>query len=359
MNRSTKAVVLGGSGFLGRRLVALISGEAGREPAWPRFDEVHVADVAPFVESPALRAALERTGITLTTSTTDITELDEVRAAVSGATVVFHLASIVDVGLAKNPRIDRINVDGAQNVAVACRDEGVKALVYTSSEDVVLSDRPIVAGDESLPYPTTIVHDYVRTKIEGERRILQMNGQGGLVTCAIRPVHIYGPEDPHAIEASLRALSSGTVPFRLGSGRARFDVVYVDNVAHGHLLAAGRLLDASSRESVAGKAFFIGEGYAPNYFDWLEPYAEARGISLPTFKLPDAGVRILARGMEWAHKLTGAEVPFHRFHYYVLCQDFFFSNERARSLLGYRPLVGVDVARERTLAWVKTLRIED
>lgn len=359
MNVPKRAVVLGGSGFLGRRLVALIAGEGGFHPEWPRFTEVHVADVAPFVESAGMRAALERNEITLSTSTTDVTSIDEVRAAVAGADTVFHLASMVHVGLESNPKLERVNVLGARNVVLACEDEGVPYLVYTSSEDVVLSDRPIAAGDESIPYPTTFVHDYVRTKIEGEKSILSADGRRGVRTCAIRPVHIYGPEDPHAIGESLRALSSGSVPFLLGSGRARFDVVYVDNVAHAHLLAAGRLHSELTREDVAGQAFFIGENNAPNYFDWLKPYAEARSVKWPKRRLPDRAVRALAGVMEFVHSITGIAVPFHRFHYYVLCQDFFFSGAKAERLLGYRPLVGREEASSRTLAWVKNLRFDD
>jgi len=359
MTAPKRAVVLGGSGFLGRRLVALLAGEAGPNPGWPRFDEIHVADIAPFVESKRLRGALERNGIELSMSMTDVTQLDEVRAAVGGAHTVFHLASLVDVGLRKNPGIVRINVEGTRNVVTACEEVGVPFLVYTSSEDVVLSTEPVTLGDESIPYPIAPIHDYVRTKIEAEKLVLAADGRSGLRTVSIRPVHIYGPDDPHAIGASLRALASGSVPFLLGSGRARFDVVYVDNVAHAHLLAAAKLDDESSRDRVGGQAFFIGEGNAPNYFDWLRPYAEARAVKMPKLRLPDAGVRALARLMELVHTLTGIAVPIHSFHYYILCRDFFFSNAKSEQCLGYRPLVPADEGRERTLAWVKSASFDD
>ena len=67
-----KAVVIGGCGFLGRRLVAMLSGGDASltpSPEWPRFDHVHVFDRAPFVETDAERASRERGGVGLTSST--------------------------------------------------------------------------------------------------------------------------------------------------------------------------------------------------------------------------------------------------------------------------------------------------
>lgn len=355
-----KAVVLGGAGFLGRRVVALLGGGDGlvaRHAGWPRFDAIHVLDRDPFVEEAAARRVREGSGIALTSVTGDVRSKDDVRRAVDGAHTVFHLASVVDVSLRRNPVIEEVNVGGTRNVVEACRESAVPCLVYTSSEDVVFSEVPCSGSDESLPYPSRPLHDYVRTKIEGEKLVRGADAPGGMRTCAIRPVHIYGPDDPHAIVKSLESFASGSVPFLFGDGSARFDCVYVDNVAHAHLLAASRLHDAATAASVAGRAYFATEGFAPNYFDFLRPFAEARGIAMPTRRLPNRGVKWMARAMELVHRITGADVPFHLFHYYILCQDFFFTNANAARDLGYRPIVETDEAMARTVAWVKTARI--
>ncbi len=350
-----RAVVIGGSGFLGHRLVALMLGADGSRPGWPRFDHVHVFDQARFEETPELREARESAGIGLSSEVGDIRSREVLVRALSGAHTVFHLASLVDVGLVPNRAIEAINVEGTRNVVRACEEAGVPCLVYTSSEDVVLGETPVARGDETLPYPTRIIHDYVRTKIEGERIVRGADRKGGLRTCSLRPVHIYGPRDPHAIKATLEALGSGSVPFLFGDGSARFDVVYVDNVAHAHLLAAAKLGDPASADQVGGRAYFVGEDNAPNYFDWIRPYAEAKAIRMPKIRLPFRAVAVLARAMELFHRVTGRDVPFHSFHLYVLCQDFYFTNENAERDLGYRPLVTPAEAQARTLAWVREL----
>ncbi len=344
-----RAVVIGGAGFVGRRLVALLAGPS-LDPRWPAFDEILVLDRAPFTP-------LEGTTIPVLAVQGDITSRRDLEDALAGAHTVFHTASVVDVGLKRNARIDAVNIEGTRNVCEVAASLSVPYLVYTSSEDVALSETPVRFADETLPYPARPIHDYVRTKIEGEKIALAADHPGGMRTVSMRPVHVYGPGDPHAIPTSLRAFSQGTVPFLLGDGRARFDVVYVDNVVHGHLLAAGALADPASRDRVAGRAYLINEGHAPNYFAWLRPYAAARGVAMPRFHLGRRRTRALARAMELVHRLTGADVPFHSFHSYVICEDFYFSGERARAELGYAPLVSSTDGEARTIEWVQSLEL--
>ncbi len=351
-----KAVVIGGAGFLGRRLVTMVGGGDGSfEPPqqWPRFDHVHVLDRATYIDDAQAKHEREKRGISISSAIGDIRSKEDLRTALRGAHTVFHLASLVDVGLKKNPAIEETNIVGTYNVIEVCQELGIPFLVYTSSEDVVFSETPVSGGDESLPYPSKPLHDYVRTKIEGERAVINADGKRGLRTCVIRPVHIYGPNDPHAIVQSLEAFAERRVPFLLGDGSARFDVVHVDNVAHAHLLAAAKLHDPATRDQVGGRAYFAGEGNAPNYFEFLRPFAESCGIPMPRLRLPAPAVLVLARAMEVVHQFTGLEVPFHRFHYHILVKDFFFSNTNAERDLGYRPIVPKEQGMAQTVAWVR------
>jgi 2-alkyl-3-oxoalkanoate reductase len=344
-------VVLGGSGFVGKRLLELLAGPP-RE-GWPRFDALVTVDRAPYPGE--LPAGVEELRA-------DITDPEGLRAALAGAHTVFHLASVVHVGLGKSAVIDEVNVRGTANVVEACRALDVPFLVYTSSEDVVLDREPVAGGDETIPYPDRPIHDYVRTKIEGERIALAADGTslaggGTLHTCSIRPTHVYGPGDPHAIPTALREIAAGKMPILIGDARARFDVVYVDNVVHAHLLAAACLEDETRRARVAGRAYFVGEGHAPNFFDFLRPFAAMHGVEIPRRRLPRRLAFLIADLHALVHRLTGIEPTFHRFHLYVIGQDFFFSDRRAREELGYVPVVPIEEGLERTKAWVKTLAL--
>ena len=355
-----RAVVLGGAGFLGKRLVTMLRGGDGSlepPPEWPQFDEVHVMDLETYVEDPRAKDKNATRGIPVSSATGDIRSKEDLRAALLDAHTVFHLASLVDVGLNENPAIEETNVVGTRNVIEVCQELGVPYLVYTSSEDVVFSETPVSGGDESLPYPDKPLNEYVRTKIEGERAVRNADGERGLRTCTIRPVHIYGPNDPHAIVESLEAFAKGRVPFLLGNGSARFDVVHVDNVAHAHLLAAAKLQDPETCDQIGGSVYFANEDHAPNYYEFLRPFADACGIRMPRVRLPGRVVLMLAHAMEAVHRITGVEVPFHRFHYHILVKDFFFTSASAERDLGYRPIVSPEEGIAQTVEWVRTLAI--
>lgn len=347
------AVILGGSGFVGRRLVALAAGEdvpGGRPEGWPRFDRIRSLDVVPL--DPAVIAAAK---IPVESRIVDITDAAAVRSALEGARTVFHLASVVDVGLRPGPRIEKVNVGGTRHVVEACVANGVRSLIYTSSEDVLLSEVPVAGGDESYAYPEKPIHPYVATKIEGEKLARGADKRGSLRTVAIRPVHVYGPHDPHAILTSLRAFKDGSVAFLVGHAQALFDVVYVDNVAHGHLLAAGMLEREPDR--VGGRAYFVGESNKPNYFAWLRPYAARKNIRMPSRYLGRTGTALAARLMEVVHRVTGRDVPFHRFHQRVIGESFWFSNAAIQRDLGYAPIVAPAEGERRTLAWLDTVDV--
>ncbi len=342
-NEKKRAVVLGGSGFVGRRMIEMLASE--EQPGWPRFDEIVCADINAF-EGPLPERVRARW--------CDVRSIDALRATLDGADTVFHLASVVHVGLKKSRTIDAVNIEGTRNVIDVCRQLAVPHLVYTSSEDVVLDRAPVANGDESIAYPSEPIHDYVRTKIEAEKLALAAHSPS-LAVCVVRPTHVYGPHDPHAIPESLRAFAKGTMPLLIGDPSARFDCVYVDNVVHAHMLAAARLRDPATRERVGGRAYFVSEGYAPNFFDFLIPFAKAKGLRVPRGRLPRKVAFALADLFSLAHRVTGIEPPFHHFHLYVIGQDFFFRADRAERELGFQPIVTTAQGIARTLEWARDL----
>jgi nucleoside-diphosphate-sugar epimerase len=99
-----RAVVLGGSGFVGRRMVEMLTSEP--HSSWPKFDEIVSADIAPF-EGPLPDRVRSRW--------CDVRSKDSLRATLDGAHTVFHLASVVHVGLSKSRHIEAVNVDGTRN----------------------------------------------------------------------------------------------------------------------------------------------------------------------------------------------------------------------------------------------------
>jgi nucleoside-diphosphate-sugar epimerase/NAD-dependent dihydropyrimidine dehydrogenase PreA subunit len=324
-----RCLVIGGSGMLGFEMVRQLV-EAGKQ--------VRILDLQPSPH-PLCEALVG-----------DIRSRSDVQAACAGlgsSDVVFQTAAAVwDVGTP--PEVyEQVNVDGNRLVIDVCRELGIGRLVYTSSIDVVVDGRrPIVDGDECLPYPSRIpVDPYSRTKIEAEKMILDANG-AKLATCALRPVGMYGPRDRYHLGNVLAMARRGN-KLRLGSGKACFSHAYSENVAHAHVLAAAHLFPGSL---VAGRAYFVGDNYtAGNFFDFMEPFLEALDLPVPRWSIPYP----LAYGLAFVAEKVAPRSNFNRFSVIQTCVDHTYRHDRAERDFGYRPIVSAEEAFRRTIADIK------
>jgi nucleoside-diphosphate-sugar epimerase len=321
-----RCLVIGGAGMLGyeivRRLLAV-----GKE--------VRVLDLEPLADD----RCWSRVG--------DIRSRVDVEAACDGVEVVFQTAAAVWKAGTPVSVYEQVNVEGNRLVLDVCREKGIRRLVYTSTIDVVVDGRkPIVYGDESLPYPQRLPADaYCRTKIVAEKMVLAADGPE-LATCALRPVGMYGPRDRYHLENVVEMARRGN-RIRLGDGTARFSHAYSENVAHAHVLAAEHLFPGSP---VAGQTYFIGDHYpAHNFFDFVEPYLRELGLPVPHRRLPYRLAYALARVAE----IVAPRSNFNRFSVVQTCVDHTYSDQKARRDFGYHPIVSAEEAFARTLAYLK------
>ena len=336
-----RAAVLGAAGMLGFEIVRQLQA-AGKE--------VRTLDLDPLPESDGTDG---RPGSRGEHVLGDIRDPQALRRACGGTEVVFQTAAAV-----WDPRVParvfrEVNVEGNRRVVEVCRELGIRRLVYTSTLDVVVDGRkPIVDGDESLPYPRRLPRDpYSRTKILAERLVLQANGPE-LAACALRPVGMYGPRDRYHL-ANFVAMARGGMSLRLGDGSARFSHVYSENAAHAHLLAAERLWPGSTPATAgaaAGQCYFLCDHYpALNIFDFMAPFLEALRLPVPHRRIPYALAYLLASVAE----LVAPRSNFNRFAVVQTCVDHSFVDHKAARELGYAPIVSREQAFERSLAWLR------
>lgn len=287
----------------------------------------------------------------------DIRDKERMGQCLRGADVVIHAASVVDWGNKPSRLLEEVNLGGTRNVLTACQENDVTALIYTSTMDVVYSGRAIRDGDESLPYPATHMDAYARSKAGAEQLVLAANGRNGLRTSVLRPCGMYGPDDPYHIAETLKAVQSGLLRWRIGDGRARFQHVYVGNVAAAHV----QLLQAMIRGNpqVNGEVYLVTDDPPENFFDFLDPLFRGSGFPFPGRRpyLPYRFMLGVARMAEIITRCLSPLIPITspvtRSSIRMLCEDLTFKTDKASRHFGYRPRYSKADAFDATLAWLK------
>ena len=122
----------------------------------------------------------------------DITDLDAVRAVVPGHDVIINVAAYtkVDDAEAEETRAGLINATGAANLARAAAENGV--ILLQVSTDYVFDGTATTPYDENTPRGP--VSAYGRTKAEGERLVLELNGERSYI---VRTAWLYGQHGPN------------------------------------------------------------------------------------------------------------------------------------------------------------------
>src|SRR5436853_4917023 len=123
-----------------------------------------------------------------------------------------------------------------------------------------------------------------------ESAVLSANRQrSNFLTCAIRPAAIFGEGDVQILPKMLTAFRKGQTKFQIGSNDNLFDFTYVQNIAHGHLLAVNALLKTykmlptvpPNSERVDGEAFVITNGQPVYFWDFPRAVWREAGDTLP------------------------------------------------------------------------------
>lgn len=319
-----RVLVTGGAGFVGANLVAEL------------LKRGHF--VRAFDRAPSQLPAHER----LEVLQGDICDPDTVAAAVTGIDTIVHTAAIIDLmGGASvteeyRKRSFDVNVGGTKNLVHAARAAGVQRFVYTASNSVVVGGQSIADGDETMPYTARFNDLYTETKVAAEKFVLSQNGVDGLLTCSIRPSGIWGRGDQTMFRKLFERVLAGQVKVLVGSERAKLDNSYVHNLVHGFILAAEHLVPGGT---APGQAYFINDGEPINMFDFARPVVEACGERWPTLRVPGRPVHAALTAWQWLHFRFGLpQPPLEPLAVERVYLDNYFSIDKARRDLGYRPL---------------------
>src|SRR3954469_21490193 len=257
----------------------------------------------------------------------DLADLAFARRSTDGCDYVLHQAAIPSVPRSVKDPIasNRANVDATLNVLVAARDAGVKRLVFAASSSAY-GDTPTLPKHERMP--TGPLSPYALQKVVGEQYLQMFTRLYGLQTVSIRYFNVFGarqdPSSPYSgvISVFATALLENRSPNIYGDGEQTRDFTYVANVVDG-------VLRACEAPKASGEIINLATGGRVSLNQLFYAMRDIIGGNVEPTYLP---------GRQGDVRDSQADIS------------------KARTLLGYEPIVSFEDGLADTIEWYRTAR---
>lgn len=272
----------------------------------------------------------------------DLTDAPSLGRAVAGCRQVFHVAADYRLWVPDRAAMLRTNVEGTRALLAAARAAGVERIVHTSSVATLGLAANGGSADETTPLdPHHLIGPYKRSKYLAEQVALEA-ARAGLPVVIVNPAAPIGPGDVKPTPTGRIVLDAarGRMPAFVDTG---LNVVHVDDVAAGHVLAAerGRI---GERYTLGGENLSLGA--------LLALIAAASGRNPPKIRLPIGPLWPVAVAAEGLAHLTGRAPALTRDTLAMARQRMFFSSAKAASELGYTARPAAEAIAD-ALAWFR------
>ncbi len=247
--------VVGGSGFIGRQIVQELA-RLGVKVRVAVRDPERALDLKPLGDVGQI-----------TPIQANIRNADSLRAAVRGADAVVNLVGILAEG--GKQTFEAVQAQGPGLLAAAAAQEGVAAFVHISAIGASADSKSV----------------YARTKAAGEKAVLSAFPDAAI----LRPSVVFGPRDDFFNRFAELARTAPALPL-IGGGKARFQPVYVGDVAQA-------AVQALTRPEARGKTYELGGPQIFTFKDLMQLVLKETGQRALLLPLPFAVASLMGAVM--------------------------------------------------------------
>ncbi len=326
-----KYFVTGATGFIGGEVVRQLIA-AGHT-------------VVAVVRSPEKAQALTNLGVEIHQG--DITDKASLRAPMTGADGVFHIAAWYKLGARDTSVAEKINVQGTRNVLELMQELNIPKGVYTSTV-AVFSDTRGKVVDETYQFSGKHISEYDRTKWAAHYEVALPMIKAGLPLVIVLPGAVYGPGDTSLIGETFTQYLKGKLPML--PKQTTFCWSHVEDTARGHLLAM--------EKGTPGESYIIA-GPCHTFEATFEIAATITDIPAPRLRIPPAAIKSMAALMGVIGKVVPLPPTYTAETLRVTAgATYTASNAKARRDLGFDPRPLDEGLRPTLLAEMERLGIQ-
>jgi dihydroflavonol-4-reductase len=307
-----RVLVTGAAGFIGSSVARELAGRG--------------AHVVALVEPGGTTANID--DLDVETVRGDLRDPEAVAKAVDGCRLVFHVAALYRFWAAEPADFYDINVGGTRNIVESAQRFGCERVVYTSTVGTLGLHGATAADpvdETSYAHVDHLFGGYKQSKYVAEHEVLRA-GAEGLSVVLVQPTMPVGPRDrvPTPTGRTVMEILNGRFP---GYVDTTLNIVDVEDVAHGHVLAAERGRD--------GRSYILG-GENLLLKEVLSTLAAVSGLNVQSREFPGFMALVAARVSGLVEgRLLGREPTIPLEAAKMSTTHMSFSDQRARTELGY------------------------
>ena len=297
-------LITGGTGFVGLRLIALLS-------SFQCNIRLISRKMNPEFETVVCNLGIDKIPL----------------SALESIDTVFHLAGVTH-DLNNSAKVEdyyySVNVNATIDLAQAAVDNGVKFFVFVSSSKAGGSPIPGKCANEmDQTEPEGI---YGKTKREAELKLLEIGRKSDMHVSIVRPALIYGPNMKGNLRLMLSSIKKGLFPPLPETGNRR-SMIHVDDLVEAIILIA--------EDYRANGEIFIatdGNNYSSNQI--YRAMSKSLDKSIKNWVVPNIVFISLAKIGNLVNKVL--PFPFDSYRYQKLLGDECFSSKKIQTMLCYK-----------------------
>jgi dihydroflavonol-4-reductase len=257
----------------------------------------------------------------------DLTDKMAVSIALKDCHGLFHVAADYRIWTRHPEKMIKTNVLGTQTIMMAAIAANIEKIVYTSSVATLGVNSDEQSADEETPSSLEqMTGIYKKSKFLAEQEVRRMVVEQSLPAVIVNPSTPIGPRDikPTPTGKVIVQAAKGNMPAYVKTG---LNVVHVDDVARGHVLAYER--------GIIGERYILG-GQNCALKEILDIVAEYSGRASPNICIPhNIALPIAYLSEAWA-KIGQTDEPLATVDGVNMSrQKMYFTSAKATAILGY------------------------